>query len=461
MPMLTEKGRNKVKIHVTMRHFFWKSRCKIIVYQKIRQDWRGGKNMDENKEKMEVETDELDREFVAEPSADEEFISDGSVLIREEIADDIAPKAMRKGEVKEILSKIFAGVLWVLVAFLLGSAELPFGAIPFGIALLCAASSKVGYIYLGLVLSAMGAEGAIVYFCAYTATLFIRALGRIIVDNPFDNEDEDSTLTLSDVFPLLFSEHVFLRMASACIGAFIIGIYTLVAGGFLYYDLIGVIIGMVASPVAVYLYCGLAGNGGALGLDKSVFRAYVTEARKFAALSTLFASLILATREYSPFGMSVSLFGAMVVTLYFCRKDGIMYGLVAGTLCGLAYSPVLAPMFVFAAIASGALFKVSTFFACLSACTVSVAWGLYCEGVSALSTVLPTALAACLIFAVAEKMFLSDIFDSCGGSSQSAYHGGYPFPQVKAEAFGIDDSAFGKRMSFRLYNSDKQLCGEL
>ena len=368
--------------------------------------------MDENKEKMDVEMDGLDTEFLSELSAEEEFVSDGTVLINEDALDTEVSAVLKKGELKAIFLKIAAGILWAAVAFLLGSAELPFGAIPFGIALLCAASSKVGYIYLGLSLSVIGAEGALVYFCAYTATLFIRALSRIVVDNPFEHieEEDDISMTLGEVFPLLFSEHVYLRMASACVGAFIIGIYTLVGGGFLYYDLIGILVGMVVSPVAVYLYCGLSGNGGALGLDKSVLRAYVSDTRKFAALCALFASLILATRDITPFGVSVSLFGAMISTLYFCRKDGMMYGLVAGTICGLAYSPLLAPMFAFAAIASGALWKVSTFFACLSACTVSVAWGLYCDGISALTTVLPTALAACLLFAVAEKMILSDLF---------------------------------------------------
>lgn len=319
-------------------------------------------------------------------------------------------------EWKEALPKIALGIMWGLFALLLGAAELPFGAVPFGIALLCAASSKIPYIYGGLCLSALFVdEGALVYFCAYTITLLIRALSRIIIDNPFDNPDTEEQNreiphSLGDIAPLLFSEHVWLRMASASIGAFIIGIYTLASGGFYYYDLFGTIISMAAAPLAVYLYCGLAGKGGAIGPSRALGDEDVSDMRKFAALCAIIFSLILATRDIYIFGMSISLFCAMLSTLYFCRRGGMMYGIVAGTIAGLAYSPMLAPMFAFAAISSGALFGVSTFFACLSACTVSVAWALYSEGISALTSTLPGALLACLIFAVVEKLYLSELF---------------------------------------------------
>ena len=357
---------------------------------------------------MEVEFEGLDSEFVSEGIADEEY---GEVLI-EDSAFEEEKKEVKKIDLILLLKKAAVGLIWAFIAFLLGSAELPFGALPFGMALLCAASSKLSYIYLGLCTSALFMkEGALVYICAYTATVFIRALSRMIIDNPFESAEGDNMpRTLGEIFPLLFSEHIFLRMASSCIGAFIIGIYTLLKGGFLYYDLFGTVLVMVAAPAAVYLYCGLSGNGGALGVERSVLKAYVSHTRKFAAVCTLIASLVLATRDISVLGMSLSLMGAMLATLYFCRKNGIMYGLVAGTLCGLAFSPTLAPMFAFAAISAGALFGVSTFFACISAATVSVAWALYCDGISALTSVLPAALLACLLFAVIEKLYLADFF---------------------------------------------------
>ena len=333
-------------------------------------------------------------------------------LTETDMSDDILEGDEEK--IREITEKSAIGLLWALISFLLGGAVLPFGAMPFGVALLSSASSKLPYIYAGLCVSAFSAkEGGLVYFCAYSAVLLIRVISRIIIDNPFSEKEEGDQNeqipnTLGEIFPILFSEHICLRMATSCIGAFIIGIYTLVKGGFLYYDLWGMIIGMAVAPFAVYLYCGLSGNGGALGIDRSLIRAHVSENRRFGAVCALAASLILACNEITVMGMSVSLFGAMMITLYFCRRKGIMYGLVIGTLCGIAYSPMLAPLFAFAALTSGALWRVSSFFACLSACSVGIAWGLYTEGIAALTSVLPATLAACLIFAVVDKLYISE-----------------------------------------------------
>ncbi len=308
-----------------------------------------------------------------------------------------------------LLKKVATVVFWVAISYFLGAAELPFGAIPFGVALLCAASGKLAYIYLGLSLSTLAVdEGALVYFCTYTAVLFIRVLTRILIDDPFADEKEQTSRTLEDIIPILFSEHVFLRMATSCVGAFIIGLYTLIVNGFLFYDLWGTLVSMAVAPVCVYLYCGLAGSGDILASRSSLVSYEVSDGRRFAAVCALSASLLLALRDVNILGMSLSLFGAMTLTLYFSRKRGIMHSLVIGSVCGLACSPMLAPIFAFAAISSGALWKVSTFFACLSACSVGLAWGLYAEGISALSSVLPAILSSALIFAVFEKLYLAD-----------------------------------------------------
>ena len=388
--------------------------------------------MDDKKEKLEVEFEELDSEFVSDRGSDDDY----EAVIVEPSAFEEEKKDLKKIDLILLFKKLGLGLLWAFIAFLLGAAELPFGALPFGMALLCAASSKLSYIYLGLCSSAifMG-EGALVYICAYTATLFIRALTRMIIDNPFESSADSDNMpaTLGEIFPLLFSEHIFLRMASSCIGAFIIGIYTLLKGGFLYYDLFGMVLIMASAPILVYLYCGLSGNGAPLGVDKTILKAYVSDTRKFAAVCALIASLVLATRNISVLGMSLSLMGAMLATLYFCRKNGIMYGLVAGTLCGLAFSPTLAPMFAFAAISAGALFSVSTFFACIGACTVSVAWALYCDGISALTSVLPAALLACLLFAVVEKLYLADLFAKINARAEQKDITAEPLSRPKCE----------------------------
>ena len=370
--------------------------------------------MDAKKEKMDGQAPDIDSEFIAE-----ELSSDEQEFVPEAEEENVVVESLGKKRREEfferagaVAKKAAKCALWTVIAFLLGSAELPFGAVFFGVALLCAASSRVGYIYLGLFLSSLFVkEGAVVYLSAYSATLFIRVLSRILIDPPFEKNlsgaDADEPIELSAFLPLVFSEHIWLRMASAAVGAFIIGIYKLVLGGFLYYDLIGTVIALVGAPVAVYLFSGLAGNGCPLGVERSIAQAYVGEGRRFAGLISLLAALVIATKSLDIFGMSVSLFIATFLTLYFCRRRGMMYGLVASVILGLVYSPMLAPAFAFAAIASGALFSVSVFFAALSASMVALAWALYIDGISALTGVLPALLSASLIFAVLEKLYFS------------------------------------------------------
>ena len=397
--------------------------------------WGGeGKIMDAKKDKISVEAEAIDEEFISEQFA-EEFIAEPEPS-EEQKEKRRVDKSRLLESIKGALSYIFVAAMWTVISFVLGRAELPFGAVFLGIALLCAASSKLGYIYLGLSLGAiLGGEGAVVYFSAYTATLFIRILSRLLIDSPFvsKNEGEEETVELSALLPLLFSEHIFLRMASASVGAFIIAIYKLIAGGFLYYDLFGAGIALLGAPVAVYLFSGLSHNDGVLGVDRSIIGAYAGDGRRFAGVISLLAALVLGSTDISLFGMSLSLFGATFATLYFCRRRGLMYGLVSGVILGLAYSPMLAPALAFAAISSGALFSVSVFFACLSACTVSVAWALYIDGISALSSVLPAVLAASLLFAVIEKLYFSEIFASLKGEAVASAEESKPFVKPKSE----------------------------
>ncbi len=317
------------------------------------------------------------------------------------IADNGTEAREKSRDIRKILTGIFAGLLFCGAGYLLGGCSLLFGAAPLGIALLCSADRKVLYIYAGLCLSAIGNENIIVLTAAYTAALFIRVLTRMTIDQPdigSQGDDGASGNTLGDILPRMFSENICLRMATACVSSFIIGIYMLVQGGFLYYDLYAAIFSMIASPAAALLYYGLFGEDAKKdGKDRSKFFML-----SFAALSV---SLSFAARNTEIYGVSLSAFGVMFLTMYVCRRYGIVKGMAVGALCGLAYSVQLSPLFAFAALACGALWRVSVFFASISAFAVGIAWGLYAEGIAALTGLMPAILAAALLFAVLDKLF--------------------------------------------------------
>ena len=77
------------------------------------------------------------------------------------------------------------GIAAAIGAFLLGRCPLLFETRPLGIALLCAATHQIPYLYGGLLLSALTAEeGRVILCCTYTAVLVIRVLSRSTIELP-------------------------------------------------------------------------------------------------------------------------------------------------------------------------------------------------------------------------------------------------------------------------------------
>ena len=299
------------------------------------------------------------------------------------------------GASKEIVKKILIGLFNIIISYVLGMGEIFFGAAPFGFAYLAASGKNVVYIYIGLCLSAIfGDKNTTVFICAYTIVMLLRILGRIVVDKKAAKINERK-ITLGDVIPILFSEHVMLRMSVAAIGVFTVGAYTLISGGFFYYDLFGAITALFCAPLFTLLFFGYVGG------EK------VDERLSFASFCALSASIIFSASDLSVFGASVSVAAAMALTLYFSQKKGIIKGTVVGMAAGLAVSPTCAPAFIFAALVSFFLSRISVFFASTAAALVAFAWALFAEGISALTGILPALIFTSLLFSAVDKLYLT------------------------------------------------------
>ena len=304
-------------------------------------------------------------------------------------------KKMKTQDIFELIKKILIGVFNIFISYFLGRGEIFFGAAPFGIAYLAASSKNVVYIYIGLCLSAIFGKGnTTVLICAYTIVMLLRILSRIVIDNTAVKIKERK-MTLGEIIPMLFSEHVLLRMSSAAIGAFTVGVYLLVAGGFFYYDLFGAIISLLTAPLFALLFFGSVGG------EK------LDERLEFASFCILFSSIIFCVRELSVLGISLSVAAALSLTLYFSQKKGIIKGTVVGMCSGLAVSPIMAPAFIFASVISSLIVKISGFFACTAAALVAFAWALFAEGISSLTSILPALILTAFLFSAVDKLYLS------------------------------------------------------
>ena len=280
-----------------------------------------------------------------------------------------------------------------LCAYLLGSCKLPFDSYPLGFGLLCASPKKVIWIFFGLFASAFSLpEGAGVYIFAYAAAVAVRVLARFLIDQPDDEGFKEKGYGLKARARKLFSESIYLRLATACASAFIVGLYFLAARGFVYYDLFSAIFGMLVAPLAVFLYAGCFADND------------IDERFREPAIAAFSVSLAYALRDASVIGISVGMFFSFFITVYACRQSGLVKGMLLGLLCGVAYSPAYAPMFALSGAVASLIWSISSTWAMTAACALAMIWGFYVEGTQAVVHVLPAVLTASVSYVGAQKL---------------------------------------------------------
>ena len=283
-------------------------------------------------------------------------------------------------------------------AYFAGLAELPFGARPFGVALLAASGREAVFVYIGLIISAFTAleiDEAIIYFTVYSVLLMLRVFSRFAVELRGENE---LRLGARRAFLRVFRERIGLRVITSAVFGVAQGAAMLFSGGLLYYDLFGLLIIALLSPVTTLVLCGF--TEGRERKNESE-RQMLTFALGFVALCGM---TVFGAREINAYGVSLSVLFALAVTFFVTCRYNIGYGSVCGLLLGLCYSPMLAPLFVISALCMGILGRFSIPLACFAAFFASCAWAFYVEGMSALVGVFGGILSACLLFSTLYKM---------------------------------------------------------
>ncbi len=303
---------------------------------------------------------------------------------------------------KAVIMSIFKGILFSVISYFFARTPLMLDTYPLAIALLSAAREKIIWIFLGAFISSLTfspPEGVIfsgaVYISAFALVILIRALASIFIDTPAEICGKSTGQKLKAVFnmPVLFRENIYLRMATACVGAFFVGLYAIRKGEYRFFDLFSAMFFMVCAPAAAYIFSNLwAEERDKLGI---FLRSCATVA--------LLTSMALALREIILFGINLSVFLAFFSSVLLSRKKGILMGASAGLFTGIAFSGLYAPAFVLAAITAGISTSSGAVLITASAC-VSMLWGAYIGGFSSFSLLLPPLLCASVFVLGFEKM---------------------------------------------------------
>ena len=308
--------------------------------------------------------------------------------------------AEARERVKGITRAVALNVGLGACAYFSGLAELPFGARPFGVALLAASGRSAIAVYLGLVISAFTAfevDEAIVYFAIYSLLLVTRVFSRFAVElrgGGALREGADRALRA------VFSERISLRVLISAIFGASLGSAVLFSGGLLYYDLFALLIISALSPIATLLLCGFFERKA-----REDGRGEIFSDIGFLALSAI---AVFGAAEVNLYGVSLSVLFAVIVTFFVTALRGVGYGAICGLALGLCYSPMLSPLFVIMALCMGVLGRFSTALACFAAFFTASAWAFYAKGLSALVGVFGGILAGCLLYSALHKIIFFD-----------------------------------------------------
>lgn len=325
-------------------------------------------------------------------------------------------------------------LFWLGAAYLLGRAPLLFGANPLGLALLCAAGGHTVPILLGLLGAALSdVQMPVVYICVYCAAALVLLVTRWMgeasnggVELPAalrqklerllpktatkeseqkDREDKPQWGRLPLLQGLLLvgrelrealNESLRLRICLGEVCVFLIFLYRIIAGGFLYYDLFAAIFALAVTPLAILLYA-LCRDGQRHWLLQRVSQL------------TLLGSMVWAAGEVELWGLSLAVTLATLFIFVLCHRYGTVTGAVGGVLFGLLYAPLYAPSFLLAALlVSLPKRKEAPNAGMVTAIFAMSAWAMYVGGPGAVWSFLPTGLLAGALFSLSCKLEVTD-----------------------------------------------------
>ncbi len=329
---------------------------------------------------------------------------------------------------RQMLLRIGRFLLWIGGGYLAGLCRMLFETNPMGIGLLCAGGNVIG-IFLGLAMAELALmKNPILMICVYAAVALIRSMSFFLLEAPEtkvglpprlreqlrgqlrglqrDGAGEDRSSeqkigkwqkgfqkiravlaeTVKDVGEV-FTESVCLRSATAGIAMLVISLFRIFAGGFRYYDLFAAIfsITVAVASVPVLSVC----------LEKKTNNRILYTVSAMALMTALVWS-----GNYAAVGaIPVSAVLALIFTLWATEREGLLFGVGTGLLCGAAYRPILLPSFLLAALVYSLFSEKRRVSAGVPlACLSALLWTAYADGAGAVSVALPAYLLAGAVF---------------------------------------------------------------
>lgn len=295
---------------------------------------------------------------------------------------ELAPGAKRVG----------VRLCFLLLGVLFGGARCLFDTRPIGIALLAASGGQTLFVFSGILISVLIRSGDMLspLVSAVTVLAVRLLLSRLLLRRVDESDGEGAELSERLGIPLYseraaFTERPLLRLVSAVAGAIAGGAVRLFSYGMLYYDAFALLFSVGASAALCVAFS-------VLGNREKRFTVYY----EAALLAGVFC-LVWSMREYSIFGFRPAVMAAFFVTLIISRSGGLLHGGLAGMACGLGIGLEYAPVFAVGGIACALFNGAGGIISTAAAALASIGMQLGAEGIGALSSFVPDALAAAVL----------------------------------------------------------------
>lgn len=195
----------------------------------------------------------------------------------------------------------------------------------------------------------------------------------------------------------IFGENIRLRMVLSSAAALISGAWSVVSGGYLYYDLFSAVFSILFAPVCTYLcYAATEKN-----MRVSVWREAGVFSLIAAAAFSLHSFATDGILGFDP-GIFFALLSSAVLSQTYSSSpaftDGARYrGLVCALVTGAVIDPVCIPAFAAAAYVSSFYKKLPVYLVSAVMCALPSAWGVLTGGIGGFAELFPPSFAAACV----------------------------------------------------------------
>ncbi len=225
----------------------------------------------------------------------------------------------------------------------------------------------------------------------------------------------------------MLRENIRIRMALSACAALFAGAWSVVAGGYGQYDLLGAVFSLVTTPLVTYLFY--------VARDRKMRSSHLRELAVCFTGAVITLSLtavshgdleglhraILGTAPQGVFDLGVLFaFGAAVVA---ATEFGPHRGILLGLACGLVMQPAYAPAYALGALVAGGLGGFSKIFSILASGVCALAWGIYVDGLAGLTYLFPPVAVASAILIPAYQYKVIHLPDHLFGTMLTGQRG--------------------------------------